>query len=464
VRIKPLRSIVLGTYAPDRFRITLGPEVPIVDATTLRLLPLDNDRLSVLFHEYAHYLQNIATPAGYHSFRKALDLWRLFKETVDPDGSSRGSDALAPEKADWVSQFLAITRAFDGQVEPDLPKHVEAVSFTIAGVARSALTFQLGPATSLISDVQLTGEIKDKAGSKLPFEYHLGAIAVMEGVAHELDQIVARGVTGSDSPTYQPPPFPYHVLRKFILHLLPAADTVTILRLGCLSLLSNDPAGALSDLCDFVGSKVAKKISFSAAMDDIFKTSTQIHALTDHAILAVDIPEHDSAFCNAGTLGLAVLHVNERFRRYLAARKINPFLELLALTENGNVDYDGIRRLFEQIPPCAVLQESTGSDNTLGRDLLWASDDSGFALRDEMAVLHSALHLMLSHLGKDSILETKYIDPCQCPFYTCCSLSLRRKNPGICKRKPWEAAHWPGWPDGERCWYGAAVLASTRAT
>src|SRR5690242_20263499 len=118
---KQRRSNILGEYAPDRFMISLGPNAAFVDRSTLAPLPLDATCVSVLFHEYLHYLQNITTPAGYHSFRRALEVWRLFRETVGPGGTSAGSASLTSERAEWVAQYLAVGDAFNGEVEVDLP-------------------------------------------------------------------------------------------------------------------------------------------------------------------------------------------------------------------------------------------------------------------------------------------------------------------------------------------------------
>jgi hypothetical protein len=79
---RKLRSDVLGTYAPERFLITLPPEFGIVDPADMALNRMDEDGLSVLFLEYVHYLQNISTPAGFHAFYRALELGGSFAKRL----------------------------------------------------------------------------------------------------------------------------------------------------------------------------------------------------------------------------------------------------------------------------------------------------------------------------------------------------------------------------------------------
>ncbi len=451
-------SNVLGEYAPDQFMITLGPDAAFIDPSTLAPLPLDNDRVSILFHEYVHYLQNVATAAGYHGFRRALDGWRLFRETVGIDGACAGSASLPPERAAWVAQFLSVGDIFDGDVEADLPNTFVIDSFDIDEINAVPATMPIGALTAHVTTVTITGTARDPIGATEPYEYQFGSVAIMEGVAYELDQIVARGASGKGTPKYPSPPFPYHVLRKLITHHFPNADTRSILRMGCLALMSNDPAGAFLDLCRIAHESLELGASFDGAINEV--DASQIHALSD-AIRSVDIPDHEHVF-QGGTLGKGIAYIHGLFKDHLTARLCEPCLELEAVTSDERVDFDGVRRLLERIRPCMVLQQARGSGSKLGRDLLWVSGDHGFNVRDELAVLHCALHFMFSHLGQEDFIASVYAEPSACPFYTCCSLPLRTKSPGICKRRPWKSFSWHGWPTTERCWYASAVASSTK--
>jgi hypothetical protein len=460
VNLKRRRSNILGEYASDRFMITLGPSAAYIDPATQAPRRLDNDRLSILFHEYIHYLQNIATAAGYHGFRRALDGWRLFRETITEDGTSAGSASLAPERAKWVSQYLEIGDRFDGDVDADLPDTFEVDYFDVDGVDIVAEDMPIGALTARVTTIILKGTAWDDTGAGKGYQHEFGAVALMEGVAYELDQIVARGASGRRNPKYPSPAFPYQVLRKLITRHIPSADTRSILRIGCLALMSNDPAGALMDLCQIASENLARGASLEAAIDQV--DATQIHALQD-AITSSDINDHDQVF-QGGTLGKGIAYINRLFMEHLTARKHDPCPELLTLTPDQRVNFEGVRELFERIRPCMVLQQGRGRDGKLGRDFLWVSGDDGFSLRNELAVLHCALHFMISHLARNHIVETAQASPSACPFYTCCTLPLRKTSPVICKRRPWRSHTWGGWGTSERCWYAVSVASTVNGT
>lgn len=455
------RSPVLGTYDPNRFLITLGPKFALVNLPDLSPRLLDDGQLSVLFHEYVHYIQNIATPAGYHGFRRALDLWRLFRETVNSDGISEGSDALAPERRKWVAQYLAIADRFDGQLEPDWTDDFAPDAFQIEEVDVSPKDLPIGTGTSRLTSLTLLGTATDVAGETETFSYQLGEIGITEGIAYELDQIVAAGEAGNQVPEYDAPPFPYQVLRKFCERECPGLDALGAVRFGCLSLLSNDPAGALVDLCAMYSREISTATSPSALLEDIHRRSTEILSLTD-AIIATDISDHDAAFQNAGSIGRSVAFLNGLFRQCLLRRKSDPFLELSALAANGNVDRARLQNLLASILPCTVLQQRKGSKHVIGRDILLDFHNQAPPLSDALAVLHCAQDFLFAHLGTDRVKPTREAGPSMCPFYSCCNLAMRREAPTNCKRRPWRAATWTGW-SSDPCWYGAAVQLSVRS-
>jgi hypothetical protein len=452
------RSPALGTYAPNRFLITLGPEFALVNLPDLSPRRLDDDQLSVFFHEYVHYIQNVATPAGYHGFRRALDLWWLFRETVTSDGISEGSDALAPERRKWVAQYLAIADQFDGQLVPDWTDGFAPDTFEIEEVEVSSKDLPIGTGTSRLTSLTLLGTATNVAGETGTFSYQLGEIGITEGIAYELDQIVAAGESGDHIPVYGAPPFPYQVLRKFCERECPGLDALGAVRLGCLSLLSNDPAGALVDLCAIYSQEISTAASPSALLKDIHRRSTEILSLTD-AVIATDISDHEAAFQNAGSIGRSVAFLHDLFRQSLLRRKSNPFLELSALGPDGNVDRAQLHNLLASILPCTVLQQRIGSKHVIGRDILLDFHNQAPTLSDDLAVLHCAQDFLFAHLGTNSVTPTHAAGPSMCPFYSCCNLEMRREAPTNCKKRPWRAATWTGW-SGDQCWYGVAVRLS----
>ncbi len=432
------RSTDLGSYSPNRFMITLGPKFHMVNASDLSPKDLDDDQLSILFHEYIHYLQNISTVAGYHGFRRYLDLWRLFAETVGEDGTSAGSDALSKTHQQWVFQYLAIAYEFDGEWEPDWPDGFDPNSFEIEDFEVIPHELPIGDQTALVSAVTLYGRAVQDSMTVEEFAFQIGEVSISEGIAYELDQIVAAGEQGGKTPKYPSPPFPYEILRKFCELRCPGIDTLSVIRLGCLSLLSNDPAGALADLCMLYAQGIQSS-SPESVIDRIHGNSTQIRELITDAILKTDIPQHDEEFQGHGSLSRAVKFIHGLFRRSLQRRLVDPFIELNALSRDSRVDRQRLNDLLVSIPPCTVRQEGRGSKHRISRDSLLNFGPLESADAD-LSVLHCAQHFLLAHLGPDRLLPSKKARSSPCPFYSCCSLAMRREASSNCKSRPWRAA------------------------
>jgi hypothetical protein len=77
---------------------------------------------------------------------------------------------------------------------------------------------------------------------------------------------------------------------------------------------------------------------------------------------------------------------------------------------------------------------------------------------DGLRIIHSMFHFLGCHRTREGFADNQNARHISCPFFTCCKLDLRKANPDICKKTPWEAADWSGW-DTEKgaCWYGTAV-------
>jgi hypothetical protein len=440
----------------------LGPEFRLINPTTFQTESMSAKQLSVLFHEYTHYLQNIATVAGFHAFHRAISLWRLFRETMGADCKSNGSSVLPPARQEWVEQYLALADAFDG--DDDVfhydfdPDQCIVERHDVMECDRP-----LGDMVTRVTEVVVSGHaLNADTGATETFNYRFGVIAIMEGIAYEIDQVVGAGTDGNGTPLSSPI-FPYQILRKLAERLSPGIPVDAILRLACLSLSTNDPAGVLVDLFDRYNLETTGGRSSKEAIESIQRTPNY-HDLTE-AILLHDIPALEREFPGGGKLERGIRRILIMYRRLLALRQNEPFIELSAISAaTGTVDFDEIRKLFGSVPRCTTLQENEGDEHDMGRDFLLPPEDEPESSDDEFATLHCAIDLLLSHREIDEIAPTDTLNESACPFYTCCKLEMRRSAPESCWTTPWAAATWPGWPAGKTCWYGAATRASVGLT
>jgi hypothetical protein len=451
-------------YAPERFLITLGPQFNLARKSDLTPRDLDESQLSIFFHEYAHYLQNISTIAGFHGFSRMLDLWRLFRETIEPNFESSGSAIMPPERQRWIEQYLVLGDAFDGAIEPesDIPFH--ATSIVITGYNIQPVELPLAQGTALITQVNITGNASHQSGRTEPFTFRFGTVAIMEGMAYEIDQIVAAGLDGTVTPRFDAPVFPYRLLSALAEWFAPGLPRRTILQLGCLSLCVNDPAGTLIDLFRTIQKWSARGFGAREIVDGISILTAAMRNDTFDAVLGTDLPQYRQAFRTTDVLGRGVHAIIDLFEDMLTMRRQNPFLELTILTENDHLSNEGLNKLIEQIHPCAILQQHGGSIDKVERDrlLIFVPDDGRRSMTENgISVLQACFDLLIRHLDTAGIVETASAARGRCPYYTCCNLTMRIDDPKRCKTRPWSAAGWPNWPQGNLCPYGMGVIAST---
>ncbi len=459
-----LASKTLGTYAPERFLITLGPQFSLLRKSDLKPRDLSEGQLSIFFHEYAHYLQNISTIAGFHGFSRMLDLWRLFRETMGSNLESSGSAVMSPERQKWIEEYLTLGDTFDGATHLESDPQFHPTSIAVTGYNIHPVELPLAQGTALVSEVSVIGNASHRSGSATPFTFRLGTVAIMEGIAYELEQIVAAGLDGTVTPKFDVPAFPYLVLSALAEWFAPGIDRRTVLQLGCLSLCVNDPGGALIDLLLMIRKGIAKGLGAKEIVDRVLISSARMRNDTVDVILGTDLPRYRKAFKTTDVLGRGVHDIINLFEDMLRMRRKNPMLELTILSPNGHLSNEGLNELVEQIHPCVILQQHHGSADKIERDrlLIYVPDDGRRSMTENgIAVVQACFDLLIRHLDPSSIVKTASATRGRCPYYTCCNLTMRIDDPRRCKTRPWSAAIWPNWPQGDVCPYGMGVIAST---
>ncbi len=145
-------------------------------------------------------------------------------------------------------------------------------------------------------------------------------------------------------------------------------------------------------------------------------------------------------------------------------RMNEPFFEL-KMIDLAKTDLKKLGNEILTISPCAVMQIGMGGQDVIQKDSLY-----WFAVppRDEKAemrfrVVHSSFDFMMRHIDGEKFITTQSLKEKPCPFYSCCNLEMRAEQPSLCKKTPWKAANWDGWPPETTCWYGTGVRIATAA-
>ncbi len=458
---KPKASQTLGSYAPNRFLITVDSSHKIATAGGMPLR-MSRKELSVFFHEYMHYLQNISTVIGLHEFICSYDMWRLFRETFDKAQGCRGTKALPRQRRSWVKEIQDAGALRDGRTLSTPPARHTAVSFRIGGVSSSLVSKPFCGSSVEAHQVTLSGDVLYPRGQPKQCTYQLGLIAIQESVAFELDQMVAR-TAGSTAPQpHDAPVFPYKLLRSLRDYYEPSLTTMMLIKLATIAQQTNDPAGVLIDCLGQIKQKVANGSTVASAFLDVQKF-WHPQARRYLAAALQDVQTYSATITNGVYIKEAIRIICATFQSSLTARQADLYFDLAPFDSRGQCDFKKLQALIQKHKPCLVLQEGDGDETVVGRDTLFAFSPlpkRGIDPEAALRTFHSALYLMLIHSPKRGFTPTHPSVAGTCPFFTSCRLPLRRNDPDICQYTPWDAASWAGWKAGLSCNYGSACSAS----
>lgn len=458
------RQAAEGCYYPDAFSIRIESDPPLINSATLAMRTDDAEDLSTFVHEYWHYLQNLTTVAGFSSFELFHDLASCFHETLvqNADGTSVGSEGLNPPHSQSVEELIEIMDARRGEDCPNGIDDQEVDTFEVVNVTIDEYALTRNGQQVPLGRVRLAVNVHLNDGSETGADLLFGQLCIEEGIAYEIDRMVAGGGPGTPAPD-NAPPFPYLVLRE-LARLRSAVDInrIDLIALGTIALLTTDPAVNFVDILDDFGARRAAGETVSQVLDGIWldlrpHSEAVINLIVDH-----DLPSIVTAYQGRGLLQHAVEYLADNYTQLLQQRLQDPFFDIRPFT-NNNLNREELEQLFRDTLPCDTIQSLPGNEDIVARDLLvtfgvppdrWAR--LGYRPADFLRTLECQVDFILAHCSNDGFLASADTES-RCPFYTVCGLALRRNHPDVCRESPWRAFDQA---QSLHCWYGTAVAST----
>lgn len=387
-----------------------------------------------------------------------------FHECLVPqaDGTSAGSAGLAHGHTQAIQERVEIMDARLGEECPDGldPQQIAALEVLSFTVDEYVLTRdgQQVPLSRVLLEVR--ADLSD--GTQVVTDLLFGQLCLEEGIAYEIDRMVAGGGPGTPA-LDNAPAFPYLVLREFARMRAPdPIHRIDLVALGTLALLTTDPAANFVDLLDDFGVRRTAGATIPEALDGIWQTLRPRSEAVINLILDHDLPSIVAQYQGRGLLQHAVEYLAENFTTLLRQRLQDPFFDIRPFT-NNNLNRGQLERLFRETLPCDTIQSLSGDEDLVMRDMLvtfgvpperWAR--LGYRPADFLRTLECQVNYLYAHL-EDAGFSASADAESRCPFYTICHLPLRRDQPQICREAPWQAFD-PAQPN--HCWYGTAVAST----
>jgi hypothetical protein len=445
---------VIASYLPESMLIELESD--------LRLFPDANSpkgfrsapALSYFFHEYAHYLHNISTLSGIVVFINSIELWRCFRLTFDDTGFSGGSDRFDAKQREHLKTLLSYLTTARRVYAPVFQRGLEPASLKITSL--KPVLEVTGPSDPLLNMLVCDAEVLYEGGNAERCKVYIGLLELLESAAWLLEQRMFEAI-GSSDPISPAPVFPYKVVEAAARYAVPGINDTGIIACVLTALQSSDAPKALSDVFG-IASQALRDERDPA---DVLREKAKEALNQGSSKLEEALGKLEQEFENDGVLARAIRQIVETARRAFKHRRIDPFFELQILEDMKLREESTLRDAIRHYAPCAVLQMRDGSEDELGRDLLLSflvADENEYDPENGLRIVHCIFDFLDRHRTQAGFSRTPEARLRPCPFYTCCNLALRVREPSICSSSPWKSADWPEWDQAKvACWYGTAV-------
>jgi hypothetical protein len=441
----------IARYLPDRQLITFSTGMVILPKEKGEEAGFSDIRkISYFFHEWMHYLHNISTLHGVSAFVAMTEIWSVFRRTTDSLGISSGKiDHAIPELFQIKDLMQIFTAARKGSASQQMlssiaPENIAVKSYTEQGALKNG-----GFALLNISIV-----LTNKEGDQTDATIALGPGEILESAAFLLEKrFLERLAQQQVDPA---PVVPYHVLTIFAGHVAPSLTEEEVLLCGLACLQSTAP---VSDLVRIL--KGCESIDPSANARRQYLTNMVVKQMKSRE------PEYllwlarlDALFPYSKSIGRAVQETVAYMRKNLEIRKQRPFFELDFIEEMYVAGAQGFHTLMDRLMTvhgmCAGKQEHCGSNDEIGRDLLFdfAAVGHDHELSEARRVMQASFDYVLRHFSTDwSFRSTAQARQGPCPFYTSCVESTRKESSEDCGTQPWLSVH-----SSRLCWYAEGVI------
>lgn len=437
-----LQAEVLGTYSTDHALIRLARDASF----WLEGNEPTVERLAVFLHEYAHFLHNFSTIAGFYGFIAQLRLLALFINTVDSSGRSLGDGVLSSDARRELENVLAWKKHLVGTVSHPWKSSLgtDATVITLREVSRHSQTISFPRQTFEVhgASVKLTTPLGDT-------EVIVGSQMLMEGLAWELERLVyvnhRADSTGLDR---RYPVFPYKLPRVIFEGICSRAlSPEEMSRVLLLVLQCSDPGSA------FIAMAEAMRGAPERVTGDLlgaFESQTLDVLRAGHEDIFRSLQEDIDKFKPRAPIWRALGQMTEWATGLFRRRLVSPFFELDLV---GNQGRERLAEMLKQLPSCPIIHETGDYKENIEFFVLAEEQPSPDSVND-LGVTQALLHFAARHITWSRLVSTENAQPAQCRFYGACKAPPTANQRGSCLAKPWETFI----PDAtERCWYAGGV-------
>lgn len=443
-----LAAVTAGSYLPNQAIIRLGRDTSFWSEDSEPTVA----KLAVFVHEYMHFLHNYSTIAGIYDFIAHLRFLRLFINTVDQDGRSRGSTVLDEVGQKEFHGVVAWKKHISGDSAPRYDKavHRSKVELLFVSTSLSKALLELGTQSIPLHQADIRFNVTSSSGVTDQTVVRLGSHILMESLAWEVEKSIYRS-SAIDVSNMTPSQFPYQLGRIIFEGISGRQIGGDVLaKLIVLALQTSDPGDSFLAISSAYAACDPNKEDAEILAQFERMSMQHAHAVIEH-LCCDGLDMEVTPFASRGYAGRGIVTMTEWCKKYLRLREEKPFFELDVLFNGVNVD--SLKDLLSSHPPCPIVQ-STGSSIEDIQILNFAEEAVN---EEELGAAQGLLQFAGSHFLADKILPTASTQRGPCRFFGACQSNFTKTNPKSCQNTPWESFS----PNSEfACWYSQGISAA----
>lgn len=444
-------KIQAATYLPDRMIITIKKDLEALSDSNGEIQPFKSlEEVGYFFHEWIHFLHNTSTLIGLTIFYNYIGLWKIFRFTYNDYGEA-GVVEICEDYKIQLNELLT----FIGNNRKANQDNYKLISSHIKDIKIKSYVMKIDQAGIFpIANINCNIEVTNAES----FYTLLGTHEILENLAFLLEKKLTLELFTLDAlMSDESAIIPYRIIELFIEHKLPNLSLDDKIACMIASLQAPSPPIALEAILNLLvesknngGCKNLKEI-------DIVEYWSKENVKGNKDFIENVKKNIEESFPKNEAIGNSLKNILPTFLDNINFRADNNLLEF-EIINNCRNDIKNFDLVIKKYKGCTIIKQNAGDEDKLNRDIMYLLKYSAYS--EDWYTFYSAIKFIMAHYNGKGFNKTSNIEPNRkhkCPFYTVCTLELRKAKPEICAQSPWKSEKIQSSENQGLCWYAAGV-------
>lgn len=440
---------VLASYEPDLMVIKINKDFKPLSNEDGEIVPFKNfEEISIFFHEWIHFIHNSSTLIGLTLFNSYIGLWKIFRFTY------AGGQPVEVELNEDLKIQLKNLIEFKNAIRLG-SKEQRLINKKIKDISISGTElFTQGNSEFKYSFIKSKVLIKHKDGYVDTIDVDIKTHEILENCAFLLEKKIALGELEEaclDDDSTQI--LPYRIVELVIESRISGLSFNEKICCMIASLQSPNPPEALDCILTLIIDSKSCEEAKNMQVIDVVKLWSDSQIKYNQMFIKIFSQYIEESFPVDEPIGNSIKNVVKTFIKNISFREEDAFFELKIIDECRR-DISKFDEAIRKYKGCTIIKVNSGDEDLIEKDIMYSFVNS--AQTEDWQVFYSAIHFIKVHMMPNGSKRSSIIRA-KCPFYTVCSIKLRKDNPEICAQTPWKSEEIQKLEKQGLCWYATGV-------